>query len=147
VAPSTNPSPNGEKGGPEKIPVLVELRYWQDSIEGLIQGFLKQHGLTLDDSTLSTLLGQGQFLLLGLDFLYRRLRNVAQLSLGFAYRNLNPQPSVAFVIVGSEVSCLGKIGAFNQGFGLNTTALFYPAILPCRWIVLQSSARPPYKYS
>ena len=47
-----------------QLPVLVELRYWNTSIEGLIQGFLQRHGLTLDDATLSTLLSQGRFLLL-----------------------------------------------------------------------------------
>ena len=61
-----NPSHNVEKGKPERIPVLVELRYWQTSIIERIQAFLYKHDpdLTLDEATLTTLLRQGQFLLL-----------------------------------------------------------------------------------
>lgn len=61
---SPSPSPKVGRGGQERIPVLVELRYWQGSIEGLIQGFLKRHGLMLDDAALSAQLGEGRFLLL-----------------------------------------------------------------------------------
>ncbi|MBD2427859.1 sister chromatid cohesion protein PDS5 [Phormidium sp. FACHB-1136] len=59
-----SPSPKVGRGEQEKIPVLVELRYWQGSIEGLIQGFLKRHGLMLDDAALSAQLDEGRFLLL-----------------------------------------------------------------------------------
>ena len=59
-----SPSPKLGRGEQERIPVLVELRYWGSSIEGLIQGFLQRHNLALDDATLSTLLSEGQFLLL-----------------------------------------------------------------------------------
>ncbi|MFZ4676066.1 MAG: hypothetical protein ACOYM4_10295, partial [Nodosilinea sp.] len=59
-----SPSPKLGRGEQERIPVLVELRYWESSIEGLIQGFLQRHNLALDDATLSTLLSKGQFLLL-----------------------------------------------------------------------------------
>jgi HEAT repeat protein len=61
---SPGPSPKIGRGGQERIPVLVELRYWESSIEGLIQGFLQRHNLALDDATLSTLLSEGEFLLL-----------------------------------------------------------------------------------
>lgn len=52
--------------GEGQIPVLVELRYWQISIVERIQAFLFKHDphLALDESTLITLLRQGQFLLL-----------------------------------------------------------------------------------
>ena len=52
--------------GKGQIPLLVELRYWQTSIIKRIQAFLFKHDphLTLDESTLITLLRQGQFLLL-----------------------------------------------------------------------------------
>ncbi|MEO1764073.1 MAG: NACHT domain-containing protein [Cyanobacteria bacterium J06629_18] len=49
-----------------RIPILIELRYWQTSIFELIQTFLKQHdeNLNLDETTLKNLLYQGKFLLL-----------------------------------------------------------------------------------
>ncbi|MEO1377936.1 MAG: HEAT repeat domain-containing protein, partial [Cyanobacteria bacterium J06635_10] len=49
-----------------KIPVLVELRYWQSSIFELIQAFLQKHdiNLNLDETTIKNLLRQGKFLLL-----------------------------------------------------------------------------------
>ena len=50
----------------KKIPVLVELRYWQSSIFERIQAFLQQHdaNLNFDETTLKNLLRQGKFLLL-----------------------------------------------------------------------------------
>ena len=52
--------------GSGKIPILVELRYWQTSVTNRIQAFLHKHDptLSLDDSILSSLLRQGHFLLL-----------------------------------------------------------------------------------
>ena len=49
-----------------KIPVLVELRYWQSSIFERIEAFLLQHdaSLNFDELTLKNLLRQGRFLLL-----------------------------------------------------------------------------------
>ncbi|TVP72079.1 MAG: hypothetical protein EA342_00020, partial [Leptolyngbya sp. LCM1.Bin17] len=49
-----------------EIPVLVELRYWSGSVIDLIRDFLHRHDpqLALDDASLTTLLGQGRFLLL-----------------------------------------------------------------------------------
>ena len=49
-----------------KIPVLVELRYWQSSIFELIQAFLQQHdtNLNLNETIIKNLLRQGKFLLL-----------------------------------------------------------------------------------
>jgi HEAT repeat protein len=51
-----------------KIPILVELRYWKDSVENpildLIRSFLKQHGLLLDKAEIEKLLFEQQFLLL-----------------------------------------------------------------------------------
>ncbi|MBD2576216.1 HEAT repeat domain-containing protein [Oscillatoria sp. FACHB-1406] len=46
------------------IPVLVELRYWQTSIEALILDFFGQHGLKLNETQLETLLVEKRFLLL-----------------------------------------------------------------------------------
>jgi len=46
------------------IPVLVELRYYQDSVLELMRSFFKTHGLLLDRSTIETLLFEGRFLLL-----------------------------------------------------------------------------------
>ena len=52
--------------GSGKIPILVELRYWQTSVIDRIQAFLHKHDptLSLDGITLSSLLRQGNFLLL-----------------------------------------------------------------------------------
>ncbi|MBE9201205.1 MULTISPECIES: HEAT repeat domain-containing protein [unclassified Nodularia (in: cyanobacteria)] len=51
-------------GGLGKIPVLVELRYYQTSVLDLIRDFLKRHRLLLDTATIEKLLFNGQFLLL-----------------------------------------------------------------------------------
>ena len=52
--------------GSGQVPILVELRYWQTSVNDRIQAFLHKHDptLSLDDSTLTSLLRQGRFLLL-----------------------------------------------------------------------------------
>ena len=47
-----------------RIPVLVELRYYQTSVLELIRDFLKQHGLFLNTSEIERLLFEKQFLLL-----------------------------------------------------------------------------------
>ncbi|AOY83746.2 HEAT repeat domain-containing protein [Moorena producens JHB] len=47
-----------------KIPVLVELRYYQTSVLELVRNFLKRHGVLLDSTEIERLLFQGQFLLL-----------------------------------------------------------------------------------
>ncbi|MBD2740177.1 HEAT repeat domain-containing protein [Coleofasciculus sp. FACHB-1120] len=47
-----------------RIPVLVELRYYQTSVLDLIRDFLKQHGLFLNTSEIERLLFEKQFLLL-----------------------------------------------------------------------------------
>ncbi|MBD2501766.1 HEAT repeat domain-containing protein [Anabaena azotica] len=48
------------------IPILVELRYWQESVFERIQAFLKQQdaNLNINTATLDSLLTQGKFLLL-----------------------------------------------------------------------------------
>lgn len=46
------------------IPVLVELRYFQTSIEALIRNFFKQHGRLLETATIEQLLFEGRLLLL-----------------------------------------------------------------------------------
>lgn len=63
---SPGPSPKIGRGGQERIPVLVELRYWQTSVLERIRAFLYQHDphLNLDDAALNALLRQRQFLLL-----------------------------------------------------------------------------------
>ncbi|MEP0790864.1 MULTISPECIES: HEAT repeat domain-containing protein [Cyanophyceae] len=47
-----------------RIPVLVELRYYQTSVLDLIRDFLKQHGLFLNTCEIERLLFDKQFLLL-----------------------------------------------------------------------------------
>ena len=47
-----------------RIPVLVELRYYQTSVLDLIRDFLKQHGLFLNTSEIERLLFEKRFLLL-----------------------------------------------------------------------------------
>ncbi|WP_413172512.1 HEAT repeat domain-containing protein [Anabaena azotica] len=47
-----------------KIPILVELRYYQTSVLDLIRNFLKRHCLLLETATIEQLLFNGQFLLL-----------------------------------------------------------------------------------
>ena len=47
-----------------KIPVLVELRYYQTSLLGLIRSFFKQHGVFLEEAEIEKLLFEQQFELL-----------------------------------------------------------------------------------
>jgi 3',5'-cyclic AMP phosphodiesterase CpdA len=47
-----------------RIPVLVELRYYQTSVLDLIRSFFKQHGLLLDKAAIERLLFEQRFLLL-----------------------------------------------------------------------------------
>ncbi|MFQ4139925.1 NACHT domain-containing protein [Nodosilinea sp. PGN35] len=63
---SSSPSVLIERKEPARIPVLVELRYWQTSILERIRAFLCQHDpqLNLDDAALNSLLHQRRFLLL-----------------------------------------------------------------------------------
>ena len=53
-----------DEGIQEKIPVLVELRYYQTSVLELVRNFLKRHGVLLDSTDIERLLFEGQFLLL-----------------------------------------------------------------------------------
>ncbi|MFZ4674752.1 MAG: HEAT repeat domain-containing protein, partial [Nodosilinea sp.] len=103
---SPSPSPKSGRGGPEKIPALVELRYWQDSIEGLMQGFLKCHGLMLDDSTLSTLLGEGRFLLL-IDGLNELSSESARTELSAFRRN---HPKLPMIFTTRDLGLGGDLG-------------------------------------
>ena len=47
-----------------KIPILVELRYWQTSTLDLIRRFLLRHGIALSTGEIEAELAQGRFLLL-----------------------------------------------------------------------------------
>jgi len=89
-----------------KVPVLVELRYWNTSIEGLIQGFLQRHGLTLDDATLSTLLSQGRFLLL-IDGLNELPSESARTHLSAFRRNY---PKVPMIFTTRDLGLGGDLG-------------------------------------
>ena len=89
-----------------QVPVLVELRYWSTSIEGLIQGFLQRHGLTLDDSTLSTLLSQGRFLLL-VDGLNELPSESARTQLSAFRRN---HPKVPMIFTTRDLGLGGDLG-------------------------------------
>ncbi|NEN96836.1 MAG: NACHT domain-containing protein [Moorea sp. SIO3I7] len=53
-----------DKGIQGKIPVLVELRYYQTSVLELVRNFLKRHGVLLDSTDIERLLFDGQFWLL-----------------------------------------------------------------------------------
>lgn len=89
-----------------QVPVLVELRYWNTSIEGLIQGFLQRHGLTLDDATLSTLLGQGRFFLL-VDGLNELPSESARTQLSAFRRNY---PKVPVIFTTRDLGLGGDLG-------------------------------------
>ncbi|NES82519.1 MAG: NACHT domain-containing protein, partial [Moorea sp. SIO2B7] len=54
----------GDDGIPGKIPVLVELRYYQTSVLELVRNFLKRHGVLLDSTEIERLLFEGQLWLL-----------------------------------------------------------------------------------
>ncbi|NEP21837.1 HEAT repeat domain-containing protein [Moorena sp. SIO3I6] len=54
----------GDEGIPGKIPVLVELRYYQTSVLELVRNFLKRHRVLLNSTEIETLLFDGQFWLL-----------------------------------------------------------------------------------
>ncbi|NEO95386.1 MAG: NACHT domain-containing protein, partial [Moorea sp. SIO3G5] len=54
----------GDEGIKGKIPVLVELRYYQTSVLQLVRNFLKRHDVLLDSTEIERLLFDGQFLLL-----------------------------------------------------------------------------------
>ncbi|MEO1069330.1 MAG: NACHT domain-containing protein, partial [Cyanobacteria bacterium J06638_6] len=101
-----SPSPNAGRGESERIPVLVELRYWEHSIEELMQGFLQRHGLTLDDFTLSTLLGQGRFLLL-IDGLNELPSDSARTQLSAFRRN---HPNVPMIFTTRDLGLGGDLG-------------------------------------
>ncbi|WP_293102808.1 HEAT repeat domain-containing protein [Moorena sp. SIOASIH] len=53
-----------DEGIQGKIPVLLELRYYQTSVLELLRNFLKRHGVLLDSTEIERLLFEGQFLLL-----------------------------------------------------------------------------------
>ncbi|WP_293109352.1 HEAT repeat domain-containing protein, partial [Moorena sp. SIO3I6] len=54
----------GDEGIQGKIPVLVELRYYQKSVLELVRNFLKRHGVLLNSTEIERLLFDGQFWLL-----------------------------------------------------------------------------------
>ena len=51
-----SPSPNSGRGEPERIPVLVELRYWQGALSDLIHNAIARHDATLKAVPLDRLL-------------------------------------------------------------------------------------------
>ncbi|MBD2028395.1 HEAT repeat domain-containing protein [Phormidium sp. FACHB-322] len=92
--------------GEGQVPILVELRYWNTSIQGLIQGFLQRHGLKLNDSTLSKLLGQGRFLLL-IDGLNELPSESARTQLSAFRRN---HPKVPMIFTTRDLGLGGDLG-------------------------------------
>ncbi|NET84968.1 MAG: hypothetical protein F6J94_24545 [Moorea sp. SIO1F2] len=54
----------GDEGIQGKIPVLVELRYYQTSVLELVRNFLKRHGVLLNSTEIERLLFEGEFWLL-----------------------------------------------------------------------------------
>lgn len=81
--------------GTGKIPILIELRYWQNSAIERIQAFLYKHdpSLSLDESTLSSLLCQGRFLLL-LDGLNELSSEVAKTQLASFRQDYSKVPMI-----------------------------------------------------
>lgn len=51
-------------GNLQRIPVLIELRFWQQSIVDLIRNFFRRHNLSLDHAQIENLLFQNRLLLL-----------------------------------------------------------------------------------
>ncbi len=62
-----SPSPNSGRGEPKRMPVLVELRYWQGSIAELILNALKRHDLAVPPDQLETVLKQSLLLFDGVN--------------------------------------------------------------------------------
>ena len=77
-----------------KIPVLVQLRYYQTSVLDLIRSFLKQHGLLLEITKIEQLLFEQKFLLL-VDGLNELPSEDARLSL-IAFRRENAATPMIF---------------------------------------------------
>lgn len=62
-----NPSPDGRGILQERIPVLVELRYWQGSIDQLILNALHHHELAVSHEQLETVVAQSLLLFDGVN--------------------------------------------------------------------------------
>jgi predicted NACHT family NTPase len=62
-----SPSPNPGRGELKRIPVLVELRYWQGSIAQLILNSFTRHGLALTEEQLETVLSRSLILFDGVN--------------------------------------------------------------------------------
>ncbi|PAX60640.1 HEAT repeat domain-containing protein [Brunnivagina elsteri] len=56
--------PISQSGELPQIPVLIELRYWQNSVFQLIEAFFNQHELPLTENEIKSLLSQRKLLLL-----------------------------------------------------------------------------------
>ncbi|WP_428843079.1 NACHT domain-containing protein, partial [Sphaerothrix gracilis] len=101
-------SPNLGRGEIERIPVLVELRYWQGSVVERVGAFLQRHDpdLVLDEETLKGWLRRGRFLLLldGLNELpsEEARRDVARFEKDFA--------NAPMIFTTRELSLGGELG-------------------------------------
>ncbi|HEY9664260.1 MAG TPA: NACHT domain-containing protein, partial [Allocoleopsis sp.] len=94
------------------IPILVELRYWSESVIDRIQSFIHQHDptLDLDRSALNTLLRQGRFLLL-IDGLNELPSEAARQDV---IRFRKDYPQTAMIFTTRELSTGGDFGIAKQ---------------------------------
>ena len=100
------------------IPVLVELRYYQDSVLELMRSFFKTHNLLLDLSTIETLLFEGRFLLL-IDGL-NELPSEAQSQLSALRRDYRQVP---MIFTTRDLSIGGDLGIHTRASRGNATAV------------------------
>lgn len=99
-----NPSPKAGRGEPERIPVLMELRYWHDSITQLILNALARHGLSLTPEQLEPVLAQALLLFDGVNELPSE---VARSQL-IAFRR--DHPKVPMIFTTRDLSLGGDLG-------------------------------------
>jgi HEAT repeat protein len=98
-----------EARGRDRIPILVELRFWQGSIEGLVDNVLRRHGLQLTEQQLP-LLWQSRLLLL-MDGLNELPSDQARLQL-ITFRQIHPQ--IPMIFTTRDLSVGGDFGIVKK---------------------------------
>jgi HEAT repeat protein len=93
----------------DRIPILVELRFLQDSIEGLVGNVLRRHGLQLTEQQLP-LLWQSRLLLL-MDGLNELPSDQARLQL-ITFRQIHPQ--IPMIFTTRDLSVGGDFGIVKK---------------------------------
>jgi hypothetical protein len=99
-----SPTPNSGRGELKRIPVLVELRYWQGSIAQLILDALARHELSVTTEQLETVLSRSLILFDGVNELPSEEAR-SQLS---AFRRNHPK--VPMIFTTRELSLGGDLG-------------------------------------